>query len=132
IDLAPSEAMRLSQCVEALASCGFDVISLSGSSVGVRSVPGSLVPSGVEPLLRGVASSEDSDADLRSRLLDELAASMSCRAAVKMHHPLTQREMEELVAELFRSEQPYACPHGRPIVLKMEDRDLERRFGRSG
>ncbi|MEE2775313.1 MAG: DNA mismatch repair endonuclease MutL, partial [Acidobacteriota bacterium] len=67
MDLAPSEAMRLSQCVEALASCGFDVISLSGSSVGVRSVPASLLPSGVEPLLRGLASSDNSDADLRSR-----------------------------------------------------------------
>jgi DNA mismatch repair protein MutL len=47
-----------------------------------------------------------------------------------MHHPLHPDEMEALVAELFAAEQPYACPHGRPIVLKMTDGDLERRFGR--
>jgi DNA mismatch repair protein MutL len=38
--------------------------------------------------------------------------------------------MEALVAELFAAENPYACPHGRPIVLAMTDSDLERRFGR--
>jgi DNA mismatch repair protein MutL len=38
--------------------------------------------------------------------------------------------MEALVAELFVAENPYACPHGRPVVLKMGDADLERRFGR--
>ena len=47
-----------------------------------------------------------------------------------MHHPLAPLEMEALVAELFVAEQPYACPHGRPIVLQMTDVDLERRFGR--
>ena len=47
-----------------------------------------------------------------------------------MHHPLSPAEMEALVAELFQAEQPFACPHGRPIVLKMGDADLEKRFGR--
>ena len=47
-----------------------------------------------------------------------------------MHHPLGAAEMEALVAELFAAENPYACPHGRPIVLAMTDTDLERRFGR--
>ena len=111
-----------------------DVVPMSGGSVGVRSVPASLASNQVEPLLRGLASGEEAgegDGDVRRRLLDEMAASMSCKAAVKMHHPLTPREMEELVSELFAAEQPYSCPHGRPIVLKMEDRDLERRFGRS-
>jgi DNA mismatch repair protein MutL len=68
--------------------------------------------------------------DLSRSILESLAASMACKAAVKMHHPLSAPEMEALVAELFVAEQPYACPHGRPIVLQMTDSDLERRFGR--
>ena len=68
--------------------------------------------------------------DVRDRLLHALSASMSCKAAIKIHHPLTTEEMESLVQELFDAEQPYACPHGRPVVLEMTDRDLERRFGR--
>jgi DNA mismatch repair protein MutL len=47
-----------------------------------------------------------------------------------MHHPLSPEAMEALMAELFAAEDPYACPHGRPIVLKTSDADLERRFGR--
>jgi DNA mismatch repair protein MutL len=49
-----------------------------------------------------------------------------------MHHPLSAPAMEALVSELFAAEQPYACPHGRPVVLQMTDADLERRFGRRG
>ena len=67
---------------------------------------------------------------MRRNLLDALAASMACQAAVKMHHPLSTAEMQRLVSELFEAEQPYACPHGRPVVLKMGDAELERRFGR--
>jgi DNA mismatch repair protein MutL len=63
-------------------------------------------------------------------VLDALAASLACKAAVKMHHPLSPPEMEALMTELFAAEQPYACPHGRPIVLQMTDSDLERRFER--
>jgi DNA mismatch repair protein MutL len=47
-----------------------------------------------------------------------------------MHHPMSVDAMERLVSELFRAEQPYACPHGRPVVLVMGDAELERRFGR--
>ncbi len=48
-----------------------------------------------------------------------------------MHHALSASEMESLMEELFACDEPFACPHGRPIVLKMDDRALERRFGRS-
>jgi len=50
-------------------------------------------------------------------VLDALAAGLACRAAVKIHNPLTVPEMQRLVSELFAAEQPYACPHGRPVVL---------------
>ena len=78
----------------------------------------------------GGAATPPGAARLRGRILDALAASLACKSAVKMHHPLSAPEMEALVTELFAAEQPYACPHGRPIVLQMADADLERRFGR--
>ena len=86
-----------------------------------------------ELLDRALAGEEGGDTaahDLRRQILEALAASLACKSAVKMHHPLAALEMEALVAELFAAEQPYACPHGRPIVLQMTDSDLERRFGR--
>jgi DNA mismatch repair protein MutL len=47
-----------------------------------------------------------------------------------MHHPLSPDKIEARVSELFRADNPYSCPHGRPVVLTLADADLERRFGR--
>ena len=96
-------------------------------------VPTELGIDAARDMVLKVAASGESVAtaeEVRERILDALAAGLSCRAAIKMHHPLTAEEMEALVAELFVAEQPYACPHGRPVVLEMTDADLEHRFGR--
>jgi DNA mismatch repair protein MutL len=47
-----------------------------------------------------------------------------------MHDPLAPEAMESLLSELFEAEQPFACPHGRPIILRLSDTDLEVRFKR--
>src|SRR5262249_3216587 len=135
-ELAPAERLRLAELAPALDACGFRLEPLSGNALALAAVPAVLSMSEAEALLEALASDRDGRdgdepaADLRRRLLDALAASLACKAAVKMHHPLAPLEMEALVAELFAAEQPYACPHGRPIVLQMTDADLERRFGR--
>lgn len=134
LELAPAERLRLLELAPGLDGCGFSLEPLSGNTLAVTSTPAVLSPVEAEALLRALGS-EDGDGtgasgDLRRRVLEALAASLACKAAVKMHHPLSAPEMEALVAELFAAEQPYACPHGRPIVLQMTDMDLERRFGR--
>jgi DNA mismatch repair protein MutL len=137
LDLGPAERLRLLELAPDLDACGFSVASLSGNTLALTAVPAILTAEEAEKLLRALAA-EPSDSgsdgglaeDLRRRVLESLAASMACKSAVKMHHPLSPLEMEALVAELFAAEQPYACPHGRPIVLQMTDSDLERRFGR--
>jgi DNA mismatch repair protein MutL len=138
LDLAPAEALRLGELGEALEACGYSVSVLSGETVAVSAVPADLDRDQAERLLSSLAQEEaPQDGEgapdpevLRARVLDALAASLACRAAVKMHEPMPPEAMEALIAELFAAEQPYACPHGRPIVLHMSDRDLEERFGR--
>jgi DNA mismatch repair protein MutL len=135
LDLGPAERLRLLELRERLEACGFGLSALSGNTLALTAVPAVLGMDEAEALLaRLAADSGDADTggvgDLRGAILDALAASLACKAAVKMHHPLASLEMEALVAELFAAEQPYACPHGRPIVLQMTDVDLERRFGR--
>ncbi len=134
LDLSPAERLRLLELAPGLEEHGFGVTALSGNTLALTSVPAVLSSDGAESLVRNLAA-DSSDgtrgaADLSREILESLAASMACKAAVKMHHPLSAPEMEALVAELFTAEQPYACPHGRPIVLQMTDSDLERRFGR--
>jgi DNA mismatch repair protein MutL len=134
LDLSPAERIRLSELAPGLEEHGFALTSLSGKTLALTSTPAVLTAGDAEALLRGLAADSGDSlagaADLTRQILENLAASMACKAAVKMHHPLSAPEMEALVAELFTAEQPYACPHGRPIVLQMTDSDLERRFGR--
>jgi DNA mismatch repair protein MutL len=133
LELSPAERLRLLELASSLDACGFGLASLSGNTLALTSVPAVLTSAEAESLLRALAGGDHEGAaaeDLRRRILESLAASLACKAAVKMHHPLAPLEMESLVAELFTAEQPYACPHGRPIVLQMSDSDLERRFGR--
>jgi DNA mismatch repair protein MutL len=133
LELGPAERLRLIELAPGLDEHGFGVAALSGNTLALTAVPAVLSIDDAESLLRSLASDGhegEAAGDLRRQILESLAASMACKAAVKMHHPLSAPEMEALVAELFAAEQPYACPHGRPIVLQMTDSDLERRFGR--
>jgi DNA mismatch repair protein MutL len=135
LELGAAERMRLLELAEPLDGCGFGVASLSGGTLALTAIPAVLSVDEAEALVRALGSEETGDGtgsagDLRRRVLEALAASLACKSAIKMHHPLSAPEMEALVAELFVAEQPYACPHGRPIVLQMTDSDLERRFGR--
>lgn len=133
LEMAPAERLRLLELAPSLDECGFGLAALSGNTLALTAIPAALSVDQAERLLATLASDGHDGAggrDLRREILESLAASMACKAAVKMHHPLSAPEMEALVAELFLAEQPYACPHGRPIVLQMTDTDLERRFGR--
>jgi DNA mismatch repair protein MutL len=134
LDVGPAERLRLLELSPRLEECGFGLAALSGNTLALTAVPAVLGMAEAEALLGRLASEsterDTGDGDLRGPILDALAASLACKAAVKMHHPLAPLEMEALVGELFAAEQPYACPHGRPIVLQMTDVDLERRFGR--
>jgi DNA mismatch repair protein MutL len=64
------------------------------------------------------------------RLGEQLVAKTVCRHAVKAHDPLTPVEVEKLLADLRPCAMPYTCPHGRPTLIEMSYRELEKRFGR--
>lgn len=134
LELGPAESMRLQEMTPGLAACGFELTALSGGAIALQAVPTELTAEAAERLLVELATSdrpvENEPGALRQRLLDELAAERSCKAAVKMHHPMAIDAMEAMITELFQCEHPYACPHGRPVVLRMTDTELERRFGR--
>jgi DNA mismatch repair protein MutL len=131
LELSRGERMRLVELAPALEPVGFEISELSGGSLAVAATPAVLSPAeGEALLLRLAADSEASPENLGERILDDFAASLACKAAVKMHHAFSAEKLEALVSELFAAENPYACPHGRPVVLHLTDADLERRFGR--
>ncbi len=65
------------------------------------------------------------------RLGEHVVAKTVCRHAVKAHDPLAGKELEHLVDDLRRCQMPYTCPHGRPTLIEMNWRELEKKFGRS-
>ena len=131
LELSRGERMRLVELAPALEPAGFELSELSGGTVALSATPAVLSPGEAEALLlRLAADSAASPENLGQRILDDFAASLACKAAVKMHHALSAEKLEALVSELFAAENPYACPHGRPVVLQLTDADLERRFGR--
>jgi DNA mismatch repair protein MutL len=60
----------------------------------------------------------------------EIAASLACRAAVKIHMPLAAEKMRWMIDQLLRMENPATCPHGRPIILRLTAREIEKGFQR--
>ena len=66
-----------------------------------------------------------------ARLGEHVVAKTVCRHAVKANDPLAGRELENLVEDLRRCAMPYTCPHGRPTLIEMGWRELERKFGRA-
>jgi len=66
------------------------------------------------------------------RLGEDVIAKTVCRHAVKANDPLSGRELDQLIADLRKCSMPYTCPHGRPTMIEMGWRDLEKRFGRTG
>lgn len=66
------------------------------------------------------------------RLGEDVVAKTVCRHAVKANDPLSGRELEQLVDDLRRCSMPYTCPHGRPTLIEMNWRELEKKFGRTG
>jgi DNA mismatch repair protein MutL len=134
LELGAAEALRLRELADELEGCGFALRELSADALGLTEIPAALTADEAERLLLALIDQrpggEEASQGLRARMLDAMAAGMACRAAVKMHEPLPPQQLEALVTELFEAEQPFACPHGRPIVLRMTDAELERRFER--
>ena len=133
LEMSRDEVLRLEPLIDELESCGIAAATVSETTVALAAVPAAMTAEqaigALESLAQSPAAGERAGG-LRRRLIEDAAASMSCRAAVKMHEPLTSEEMERLVTELFDCEQPYTCPHGRPVLLKLSDGFLEASYKR--
>ena len=74
--------------------------------------------------------SDEVSRNLSPDMIDEKVASMSCKAAVKGNMKLSATEVDSLIGELLTLENPYHCPHGRPTIIAMTKRELEKKFKR--
>ena len=126
-----AECAVLESHLPELREVGFDIERFSGNAFAIAAVPPELLKNDVETFLRKVidASLEEKSSHV-TRVRERIAASLACQAAIKVHRPLTGEEMARVVAELLRSSNPFACPHGRPIIVDIKHLDIERHFHR--
>ncbi|MDQ3132789.1 MAG: DNA mismatch repair endonuclease MutL [Acidobacteriota bacterium] len=133
IDLTPAQSAAFSLVEEELELLGFGLMRLSGRTVAIKSVPTDLPASEVRNLLAEVLDTIDAEkrGGAKMTLRDRIAASLACKAAVKINMKLTPEKMQWLIDRLLHTSSPTTCPHGRPIFLRLTMRDIERGFHRS-
>ena len=132
LELSAGEHQTLLQHQAALEQFGFEVSDFGGASLQVSAVPALLEWNRSEAALRAVASDLDglSPGASVQEALRQMAATMACHAAVKANDPLTREKMQYLLDELRRTAHSSVCPHGRPVVLRLTRREIEKSFER--
>jgi DNA mismatch repair protein MutL len=132
LDLSPAEAEAFGVIQDELEAIGIETMQLSGRTIVLKTTPSGLASNDAIALIRevlGIVERERRSFSL-DHIRDEIAASLACKAAIKINMPLTHEKMEWLIDELFKTQNPMTCPHGRPIIIRMGLRDIERGFKR--
>lgn len=132
LDLSMQEAELFRRYMDEFTKIGFEIEPFGGDSFAVRAVPDNLFSVAKKELLMEMIDSlsDEISPNMTPEILDEKIASMSCKAAVKGNSRLSRREVEELLKELLTLDNPYHCPHGRPTIIAMTKRELEKKFKR--
>lgn len=132
LELPPAERAALVGKADALAKFGFEVEEFGGDSIKVTSMPALLDPNECDAALRALAEDlEGLDRGLRIEdALKQIAATTACHAAVKAHYPLTLEKMHHILEELRATAYSTVCPHGRPVMLRITRREIEKNFDR--
>jgi len=126
------EASLLKEHLAVFSRIGFEMEEFGGDSYVVRGIPDNLFHIAKKELLMEMIDElqEGLQGATTARRIDEKIASMSCKGAVKGNSKLSANEMDQLLLELLKLENPYHCPHGRPVIIAMSKRELEKKFKR--
>lgn len=132
ITLSMREAEVLERFKEQFTKLGFEIEHFGGAEYSICGVPGNLYRLNTRDVLIDMLDeltdgiSERATTDV---ILDKIA-SMSCKAAVKGSQRLSLPEMEQLMKDLMKLDNPYNCPHGRPTIIAMSKYEIEKKFKR--
>ncbi len=132
LNLSMQESELLKTYMDRFTHIGFEFEEFGQESYAVRAVPGNLFGIAKKELLLEMLDglSDEITRNHSVELIDEKIASMSCKAAVKGNMRLSAQEVDALIGELLTLENPYHCPHGRPTIIAMTKRELEKKFKR--
>jgi DNA mismatch repair protein MutL len=132
LQLTAEQQIEFARIADELESMGFEAEPFGNRTVAVKAAPAAIGPADLEKVLFEVL--EIAEGELRGVSLDDvrrgIAASIACRAAIKVNMRLDQNKMEWLLRSLAATDCPMSCPHGRPIALQYSMREILRAFHR--
>lgn len=132
LQLTPEQQIEYARIADELESMGFETEPFGNRTIAVKAAPAAIGPSDLERVLFEVL--EIAEGELRGLSLDDvrrgIAASIACRAAIKINMRLDQSKMEWLLRSLSATDCPMSCPHGRPIALQYSMREILKAFHR--
>ena len=132
LQLTAEQQIEYTRIAGELEAMGFETEPFGNRTIAVKAAPAAIAPPDLEKVLYEVL--EIAEGELRRVSLDDIrraiAASIACRAAIKINMRLDQSKMEWLLRSLAATDCPMSCPHGRPIALEYSMRDILKAFHR--
>ena len=131
LSLTMREAECLKKNLSVFERLGFGIEEFGGLEYKITEIPADMVTVDSKELLTEVLNTLLSDREFKNAdVLLEKVASLSCKAAVKGNHRMSEAEARQLISDMLTLENPYHCPHGRPTTISMSKYELERKFKR--
>jgi DNA mismatch repair protein MutL len=132
VQLPPRQLVILESIIPELAANGFEVEPFGPKTIAVKTAPAILKAAAVEKLLIELLDGLERETQVMNidALKKKIAATVSCHAAIKINMPLDETRMRWLLGELMKTDVPTVCPHGRPIILRYDLREIEKAFKR--
>jgi DNA mismatch repair protein MutL len=132
IELTAAQQIEYARIADELARTGFETEPFGTRTIAVKAAPADVGPGDVEKIIQEIL--EIAETELRKASVGDLrrgmAASIACRAAIKVNMRLDQTKMQWLLKALSETAYPMSCPHGRPIALRYATREILRSFHR--
>ncbi|MDQ2899379.1 MAG: DNA mismatch repair endonuclease MutL [Acidobacteriota bacterium] len=132
LQLTAEQQIEYARIADELHALGFETEPFGQRTIAVKAAPAAIGPSDLERVIFEIL--ETAESELRKVSLEDLrrgiAASIACRAAIKINTRLDHNKMEWLLRALSATDYPMACPHGRPIALQYSTREILKAFHR--
>lgn len=130
IEFSPDDYLTLTEILPHLESIGFGLKEFGKNTVIMESVPVDVKNGREKDLLFEIMDSYKEEREETKDVHEAVAMAFACKCAIKSGDRLTTQEMAQLIDQLFATEEPYFCPHGRPIVVNLTLDEIDKRFGR--
>ncbi len=130
VSMSRSDINFIEEHEQELSEIGFEISSLGDNELAIRSVPAQIDPQNVSSAFIDMVDEWMNASKTRNDALILSLATTACKAAVKGHDKLHDIEIKGLLEEFSKLNDPYHCPHGRPIVIRLSEKEIEKEFKR--